>query len=101
MASRSTLKRGERTEEVRQVAAARKEWEKERSANPLPATLAPKHWFIIGTEQMRHDRAQKLRLNNVVLQTTSGHEVNFSQSAVKDLSPGEATPDNEPLQCRF
>lgn len=76
---------------VKQVEAARVRWDKERRAKPKPADLAPKAALIVAIRFEQYSMALESADDDrhKYLQTTIGHEINFSNTSVENLSPSE------------
>jgi len=72
---------------TKQIEDARAQWERERNAPPVPCQLVPKSILL---SQVEESRIQSMTSNTnevKMLQTTIGHDADFSVSVLGNLSP--------------
>jgi len=73
---------------IRDIAAARDRWDKERRAKPMPSQICPKPLLILSWEHARYETAQMLLTTKLpFFHTSIGHDVSFSTRPIEHLSP--------------
>lgn len=92
---------------VEQTEDARAKWDRERNAPPIPVQLAPKRILLSQMEATRQESMTSSSDEVKILQTTIGHQANFSVSGLDSLSPGMSpvrhhiTHPQHPHNCVF